>query len=314
MFPETKPKKFIVWGLYMYQTTHSYIHYAYHKAALSLGWDCEWVTDTVENSQKYKDCDDYLFLTLGGSEKYIPINNKAFYVLHNCEENNYKDIPLKNKLILQVFTTDVYERKVIKLSGKLFEFWQPDINCLYMPWATDLLPEEIDKNMNNLSSRKISDSKYALFLGSIGGGYFSNINELGLFEQGLKNKNISMRYSTHTNTSQEESINAIKNSDIAPSIVGHWQKEKGYIPCRIFKTISYGKLGVTNSKYAHEVINNLTLYNSDEKELGILAADALENNNYDKMLLDSMKFVRDNHTYLNRIETLLFIFKLKNSM
>ena len=198
MFPETAPKKFIIWGLQMYEHTHSYIHYAFNKAALFLGWDSEWVADTVDNQIKYRDCDEYLFLTLGGYEKNIPINKNSFYILHNCEPKPYTEIPLKNKLVLQVFTNDVYERKIINLPGKKFEFWQPDINCFYMPWATDLLPYEIEdnitekkKNFLNSDSTEIKKSlPYALFLGSVGGGIFGNTNELNNFKDGLNTENI----------------------------------------------------------------------------------------------------------------------------
>jgi len=323
MFPETAPKKFIIWGLQMYEHTHSYIHYAFNKAALFLGWDSEWVADTVDNQIKYRDCDEYLFLTLGGYEKNIPINKNSFYILHNCEPKPYTEIPLKNKLVLQVFTNDVYERKIINLPGKKFEFWQPDINCFYMPWATDLLPYEIEdnitekkKNFLNSDSTEIKKSlPYALFLGSVGGGIFGNTNELNNFKDGLNTENIPMYFSTETKVNQEQSIIAIKNASIAPTIVGTWQKKQGYIPCRIFKTISYGKLGITNSKQSHEVINNLTLYSQDENKLGIMASDTVINEfKYQEIILDAMKFVRDNHTYLNRIESIQFIFNCKSKM
>ena len=45
----------------------------------------------------------------------------------------------------------------------------------------------------------------------------------------------------------------IANSEIAPAIVGSWQKEHEYVPCRIFKNISYGKLGMTNSEIVNPV-------------------------------------------------------------
>ena len=28
--------------------------------------------------------------------------------------------------------------------GRKYEYWQPSINTFYMPWATDLLPDEIN--------------------------------------------------------------------------------------------------------------------------------------------------------------------------
>ena len=108
MWPKTAPKKFVIWGLEHYTHTHSYIHYAFEKAAKQLGWDVEWVQDTLEIGVFFSESsDEYLFLTVGISDKYIPINPNAFYILHNCEAAQYTSIPEKNKLIIQVYTVDV---------------------------------------------------------------------------------------------------------------------------------------------------------------------------------------------------------------
>jgi hypothetical protein len=38
-------------------------------------------------------------------------------------------------------------------------------------------------------------------------------------------------------------VAAIRRSRIAPAIAGRWQVEHNYLPCRMFKNISYGQLG-----------------------------------------------------------------------
>jgi hypothetical protein len=92
--------------------------------------------------------------------------------------------------------------------------------------------------------------------------------------------------------------------------VGRWQKGKGYIPCRIFKTISYGHIGVTNSKEAYEVVGRLAIYESDETALATAAMKQVDNR---ALRLDAMRLVRDRHTYLNRLDTIQTIFAMKQT-
>jgi hypothetical protein len=361
MWPETKPIKFIVWGHEHYSHTHSYIHYGFFKAAKYIGWDVQWLNNTLENNVKLGNTDGCLFITEGQVDSNMPKNPNAFYVLHNCNGNDYSHIPETNKLTLQVYTKDVHSYNVVPVKQNLFEYWQEDGNMFYMPWATDILPHEIDQNISNL---QITSSGDAVFVGTYAGGYFGNINEINAFSSGCKKNGVNFKVGEQnrsieiikdssiapsivrtwqktrgyipgrifktvgngqlgiTNSKetygvggglaveQNRSIEIIKDSFMAPSIVGTWQKEKGYIPCRIFKTVSYGQLGITNSKEAYEVINKLGVYNIDEQEL---AGDALKKINDIELRKDAMKFVRDNHTYLNRIESLRHIFQLKIS-
>ncbi len=45
--------------------------------------------------------------------------------------------------------------------------------------------------------------------------------------------------------------------------VGSWQKNIGYIPCRILKNISYGHMGITNSPRVYELFENKVVYHPD---------------------------------------------------
>lgn len=303
MWPETAPVRFIIWGHEHYSHTHSYIHYGFFKAAKHMGWNVEWYKNTSENASQIGNTDGCLFLTESQVDSFMPINPNAFYILHNCDMKRYNNIPEKNKLILQVFTEDVYPRKTVPVKTNLFEFWQENANTVYAPWATDLLPSEINENIANL---KVQNNSSAVFVGSYWGGFYGNNKELDKFRDGCQQNNINFK--VLSNVEQSQSIKVIQGAAMAPAIVGTWQKNKGYIPCRIFKNVSYGQLGVTNSKEAYEVINKLGVYNPNETEL---ARDAINNDNIE-LRKTAMEFVRDNHTYINRVDTLQYIFKLKH--
>jgi len=311
MWPDTPPTKFIIWGHPHYSHTHSYIHYAFHKAAGALGWAAEWLPNTAEAAASITNTDNYLFLTEGQAESHMPKVANAFYILHNCKGDLYSHIPEDQKLTIQVFTKDVYGRSMVPVKDNLFEFWQENANTLYMPWATDLLPEEINRNMVEGKSPRHMDRR-ALFLGTVLNYQYGNYEELRRFAEGCERISPPLPFDCDSSrcVDQEESIRQHQNALLTPAIVGRWQKEVGYIPCRIFKAISYGQLGVTNSKEAFDVIGGRGIYSADERELAALAVAAAEIDN-DTLRLDAMKFVRDRHTYINRIDSLRTVFKMK---
>lgn len=312
MWPETKPDKFIIWGLLHYTHTHSYIHYAFHKAAKHMGWDVEWVSDTEENGLLYSKCDGFLFLTVNVADKYIPINNNAFYMLHNNSGIQFKDIPYNHKLGIQVFTNSVFTSNMIPVKGQPFQYYRDGENHIYMTWATDLLPHEIDDNIHLVKEDRLPNStnQWATFLGSATKcDTFGNSDELDRFSKGMTQLGSELKIYGATKIKQDESITIVQSSYMAPSLVGKWQKQVGYIPCRIFKTISYGHIGVTNSKETFDIIKGLGVYNSDEEQLAIEADKFIKSNDVKRIRIEAMRYIRDHHTYINRINTLQYVFQ-----
>ena len=56
----------------------------------------------------------------------------------------------------------------------------------------------------------------------------------------------SMKFRQLTQISDVENVAAIRSARLAPAFAGGWQVEHNYLPCRLFKNISYGALGFTN--------------------------------------------------------------------
>jgi spore maturation protein CgeB len=102
----------------------------------------------------------------------------------------------------------------------------------------------------------------------------------------------------------------IRESIIAPAIQSRWQCDNGYIPCRIFKNISYGKMGITNNETVYDLFDKQIIYDPDINEAlkkGLQFERSSPDTRKDA-ILQLMKTVRDNHTYLNRISTILQCF------
>ena len=106
----------------------------------------------------------------------------------------------------------------------------------------------------------------------------------------------------------------IQESILAPALQTDWQIDNHYIPCRIFKNISYGKMGMTNNEAVYNLFNKKMLYSNDIPELVKqgLEFDKKENK-FDK-IKELMIEVRDNHTYINRIHFILDFIKEKKNI
>jgi Lhr-like helicase len=89
---------------------------------------------------------------------------------------------------------------------------------------------------------------------------------------------------------------------IAIGETGTCHKKIGYIACRLLKSISYGQLGITNSRHAYELLDKKVIYNDDERQLFHDAKPHIGNHD---LIKEQMKIVKENHTWLNRIEDLL---------
>ena len=95
---------------------------------------------------------------------------------------------------------------------------------------------------------------------------------------------------------------------MAPAIQGPYQCGKGYIPCRIFKNISYGQWGITNNQTVYDLFKGKIVYNPDTYQLFYDAKNYIDNAPINE-LYELMDFIKNNHTYINRIDTLLTFMK-----
>ena len=168
---------------------------------------------------------------------------------------------------------------------------------LYMCWATDLLPDEINPEIRKPNSNKVS------WVGTMGTGTFGNMTELSGFIHACSENNITFEHAN--NLSMEDNRRVIAESYMAPTIVGTWQKQKSYIPCRIFKNISYGMFGMTNSERVYELFDKKIIYSPNEYELFDLMRKKMDSPTFESELIEQIKFVKEKHTYINRINTIL---------
>ena len=193
--------------------------------------------------------------------------------------------------------------------------------CIYTCWATDLLPEEIKEENIDICNNLRTNNIY--WCGSYD---TSNNPELYKFVKAAKENNINFIFNDPWKKPlpYEEVNKLTMQSCMSPDIrcsgdpnkiklgeTGTCHKTIGYIPCRILKAISYGLLGITNSKHVYELLDKKVIYNDDEYQLCYDALKEINNKETLKDLIkEQMKIVRENHTYINRINDLLKVLQL----
>jgi hypothetical protein len=321
-------KKVIIWGHKLHSHTHSYIHWGFYRAFKHLGYDTYWFdnNDDVSNF----DFSNSLFITEWQVDQKIPLRDDCFYILHYFTKK-YRHLFKQGRCILmQIYTHECLTNSPTKIDDCTYakikdlssnhswsnehlpneilniypeEKYSPpyEISTIYMPWATDLLPHEIEANKQSLCTIKKNE---VVYIGTIGSGIYGNIEQIKPLSRAASENNIPFNHVENCSCSMETNIELVKNAYMAPAIQMAFQVERGYIPCRIFKNISYGAFGITNSETVYKLFNKKIVYNPDTYQLFFDAKEKLANLDINE-LYELMDFVKEKHTYINRIQLLL---------
>ncbi len=308
----------VLWGYKLHTHTHSYIHHAFYRAFKHLGYEVHWFDDRDKIDEEA--FANSLFITNLGAEKNIPLREDCEYILHTHWWKDFSALDTKfgpwiekgHCIVLKCFHDDFLDDPE----------WENIAPCTYrnierreiaIPWATDLLPHEIEKEKRRIAN--IKQVKRVAYIGTISGGSGAGANWRQLtpfFTEAKKNGYTVLTNSPWKNPLPMHKVKRLlQESTLSPAIQGAWQVKVGYIPCRIFKNLSYGCLGITNSYRVWELFDKKIVYDPDTVALLSKAEEALEEYTLEKRFA-MMDLIKDQHTYLNRIEVLLeFLEKVK---
>src|ERR1035437_3869402 len=246
---KNNPKKInriIIWGLKYKYHTQRHIYKAYYDNAKKLGYNVLWLEDE-KRSQKYILPGD-LIMSQGqvgkmSPEKFVfedfhmPVRDDVFYCLHNIKDVFKSKLKRENYINLDIHDTS----KIAKVEN--IEKWGPvryfdkKTRTLYQPWGTNLLAEEFKKPVFN-------DNSIVFWIGNVWNDKNNNGNLLEVAELKKVLKENKLNFIKIKVVPDFLHIILVRLSRIAPAIAGKWQVETNYLPCRMFKNISYGQLGI----------------------------------------------------------------------
>lgn len=302
-------KRIVIWGLKYRYHTQRHIHKAFYKNAKKIGYESVWLEDTKNNSKKIKDGD--LIISTEGYGKMVPkkntfeeynlpIKDKVFYCLHNYQNFYTEKIKSENLIKLQVYN-DVDGAKDADVKIDEARFFNTKTRTLFQPWGTDLLPEEFKKPIYNKNS-------FVFWIGNIWNDKENrgNLNEITELKNILKENNL--KFIKIKIIPDFLHVLLIRRSRIAPAIGGNYQVKVNYLPCRMFKNISYGQLGISNIRKFTELFGDNSV-RGDTIEKLINNTLSLSKQDYLSKILAQQEIVKK-YTYEHAIKNIINTFKL----
>jgi hypothetical protein len=326
-----KFSKIIIWGAKLDTGhTHAFVQLAIFRAAQALNLEVYWLDnrDNVDISF----FDNALVITeqwlvfpngLSRTSYQLPLNPSATYIVHYLgnkgpvEGNpgasmylgkvkrlidfrfatNWGIDGVEDKNYAYKFEPENYER----ISEASYFEKKSDYDIFYSIWATDLLPDEINFEDRNIPHK---EPKFVFFGGTI------RPDNQEVFEPFLKacqENNMPFVYNDPgrnplpIGTLKQATNEAYLAYDARPS--NHLAN--GYISCRILKNISYGQMGITNSKAIYDFFDQKIAYETDPYKLFYVALEMKEDYNTKNIILEQMKRIKEHHTYINRLQDMI---------
>ena len=321
-------KRVIIWGHCIVDDkagSHSWIHRGYYIAFRKLGYETHWINNLSTIDQN--DLTGTLFFTEGHAISGMPVREDCYYVLHHIDNKIFEEQGAKYVNLCNYLHVELNEGRNWNYPGspikkiKDYVYYDVASKAIYQPWATDLLPEQIEDNIFNYDN----NIKEINFVGSV---WSENINEIMPFFTDCYKRDIKLNIygwfqypqlmSSYTNishmatcgTSEEVAINLVKSSLIYPDVRGDLHRRVGYIPCRAFKNISYGCMPCTNSLPVYEFFDKIMPYSENTGDFIQKSMDYLTNESNKEKSIYLMNKVKDHHTYINRALDLLDFIKV----
>ncbi len=318
--------------------THRWIHYAWLRTWLDIAEHSKdpltvcW-TDFVELEPLPSTWNwgNSLVVSTYGHEAMAPVVPSSIYIVHCMDGKKYQPFPTGN--VIQWYRP-VYE------GAPITKNWQPGV---YLDWATDLTPQEIEYNRPRKNGNEVifghQKEQGMLFCGTI---WRVNRPEWTLMTQVAKAHKIVLHhygkgkvdlwhrgafnpYYVHHQggyIGHRQQYQMYRLAYMTPSIQGSSHLESGYVPCRIFKTISAGQLGISNNRATLKLFDENSVvvrHGADYDNLNKLMALAEEVlNETDPFELAgrinrAMTTVQNQHTYLARFVQIFEAFGVTTS-
>lgn len=315
----------VVWGLRTNTHSHHYIHRGVFTCFAALagraGVRVHWYDDLplrrpIRRPNRRRR--NYLIFASPhyDADRHVPLVDDARYILHADWSRSWTSKRTIDQYGGHADSGRAVYWRVFRgfpppgdgfepLAADELTFFNPSQRRLLMPWATDLLPRQVNTSIQYVERRfracTLFPGNRVLFVGSVWAR-----NEAVMRRFGAACRRHGLDFAVERIDGMDELIAATRESYMAPAIQGEGHRKnvhEFYLPCRILKNISYGALGVTNNPGVHDLFGKRLIYAEDEDLLlGRYAArvarfgqSALED------MIDLMELVRERHTYVNRL-------------
>lgn len=294
--------RIVIWGLRKKYHTHRYIHKAFYENARKLGYDTLWVEDEKKSAEYIRPGDVIIASEVSGkmvlekktlADYALPIRQDVWYCLHGLKPVFTKELDLDRYIELHVYHK---EAQTADEQWGPVTFFDTKKRMLYQPWGTDLLPEEFKEPV-------YTNTSLVFWIGSIWNNALlqGNTEAIAALRQSLQAHKLHF---VHLRFIPDwMNVFLVRRSRIAPAIAGTFQVNIDYLPCRMFKNISYGQLGITNVKKFEDILGASYVPGNTIEEL-ICNSLALPKKTYIERVKEQQAVIA-NYTYKQSIEHIL---------
>lgn len=242
-------QEFVVWGLRNQRHSHRFIHKSFYDNLMKMNLETYWYPDSIRvELSPFK---RRLVIASGVASQNLQILPNTDYVLHNVhlsERQQYSAEILNTKILnLQVYTNSASGEK-----NWNSPFISLDVKgrTLYQPWGTPTPRRE----WNLATSDSYSQTEF--WVGAIWNNNQNQGNAVTMeeYKKVLASRSIDFKRVGGSRLrkggiSESKAAEFVRMSRIGASIVGKWQQESQYVPCRVFKNISSGVAPISNGDY-----------------------------------------------------------------
>lgn len=291
-------KKVVIWGHPPDTHTHSYIHLGFAKAFSYLDYDVVWCDDDPDYADEVKDC---IVLTENSCRNYLPIEESSQYFIHNLVDGfrEHEGDNIHNLLVYhEGYNWDIDWQFIDDWS-----WYDKDTKTAVIMWATDLLPGEIEEKHPVLYDANREDINY---VGSLNTEHFYKLSSVATSHGKRFIARGGYSPSSKGFVDSKTSVSLVKDSYLNFDLRPECHLNNGYVPCRIFKNMSYGCWTGTNSEKILKFFEGRITACSDLAELYLKTEEDSKKATKD-ILRDNQDYIRKHHTYVNRVNSLLSV-------
>jgi hypothetical protein len=271
-------RKVVVWGLRRQWHSSRFVHKAFAETLRRLEIPVVW-TDYTSDPGIIEPSDFVITSNAPGratrGDPLAPFCRGAYYCFHGFLHSGYRgsDRPPRHEVDREhSLNLEVFVNAALTASDQwdAVTYFDEPSKTLYQPWGTNLTEDQF-------RPPTVPRSPFVFWVGAIWDGNRAEIDELRRVLRDHSLRLVHLKF-----VPDWVNIAAVRRSRVAPAIAGRWQVEHNYLPCRMFKNISYGQVGISNvPKFAElysgchvpgdttaELINNvLSLTKHDVREL-----------------------------------------------
>ena len=253
-------RKVVIWGLKSDYHSHKFIQNAFHQNFLRMGFNSFWVNDEAKNAELVSS-DDIVF-AVDVAAKNLPIVKGAHYVLHNISPHELQIN--ENYINIQVHTSSSSGTNL----GIPYVSWDASNRTLFQPWGVPTAPQNWKPPQKKRASKEF-------WVGSIWNndlnqgnahfmeGYVQSLksHKIAFFERGTPSR---LR---PNGVSELKSMSYVHKSAVGAAVVGEWQRDNQYIPCRLFKNVASGVPPSSNADFSELFGADGGVFDSDPNSL-----------------------------------------------